>query len=98
MAESKAWAPGNPLTILIGDADDWTPPEPCRVLRDRPQVTYTEYAGAYHGFDAPSSKVRIRTSLAFTRNSDGRAHVGTDPAARAAAIETVTRTLADAFR
>lgn len=96
--ESKDWQARLPLTILMGGADDWTPPEPCRDLGQRPNVHYVEYAGAYHGFDAPDSPVRVRSGLTFTRDGSGRAHVGTDPAARAAAIEEVLRTLGEAMR
>jgi dienelactone hydrolase len=98
VAERPDWAPRLPLTILIGGADDWTPPLPCRALGERPGVGYVEYPGAYHGFDAPNSPIRVRTGLTYTSNGDGRAHVGTDAAARAQAIEAVTRTLAQAFK
>ena len=37
----------------MGAADDWTPPEPCRILGARAGVRYIEYPGAYHDFDAP---------------------------------------------
>ncbi len=96
-AESKTWAPGNPLTILIGDADDWTPPEPCRALvRQHPSIKLMEYPGAVHGFDTPDLPLRTRTDVGLA--PDGRAKVGTDPKARAAAIDAVTRILADAFK
>jgi dienelactone hydrolase len=107
LAEQPAlWAPRLPLTILMGSADDWTPPEPCRALDARLGPTgnktagwrYIEYAGAFHGFDAPNTPVRVRTGLVYSKNGDGQAHVGTDPAARAQAIDVVARTLADAFR
>lgn len=94
-----AWSTSVPLTILMGGADDWTSPEPCRVLGfTRPFVRYIEYPGAYHDFDAPDVPVRVRKNLAFTAGKSGEAHVGTDPAARAAAIVEVTAILAAAFR
>lgn len=97
MAESKAWAPGNPLTILIGDADDWTLPEHCRALAmQHASITLIEYPGAVHGFDAPDTPLRTRTDVGLTAN--GRAKVGTDLKARAAAIGEVTRILAEAFK
>ncbi len=95
--ESATWTPGTPLTILIGDADDWTRPEPCRALVKRhPTIGYVEYPGAVHGFDAPNSPLRTRTDVGST--GDGRAKVGTDPKARAAAIAEVMRLLGDAFK
>ena len=45
--------------ILIGDADDWTPPARCTRWRDTVQTNghtlrMTTYPGARHAFDAPS--------------------------------------------
>lgn len=96
--DRQPWATRMPLTILMGGADDWTPPEPCRTLGARKDVRYVEYPDAYHDFDAPNAPIRVRTGLAFTANNSGQAHVGTHPVARAAAIEEVMRVLADAFK
>jgi len=97
---AAAFAPAAPLLLLIGEADDWTGPEPCRALAERAglAVTYVGYPGAYHGFDAPGSQVRLRTGLAFTVRGDGTAHVGTDPAARADALARVPSWLAERVR
>jgi dienelactone hydrolase len=54
------WKPSIPLTVLIGSADDWTRPAPCRRLAERTGFTYIEYPGAYHGFDAADARSRIR--------------------------------------
>ena len=51
------------------------------------QVTYIGHPGAYHDFDAPKTAVHERSGLA--RAPTGRAHVGTDPAARADALARV---------
>lgn len=44
-----------PVLILIGDADDWTPPDLCRQLADRNQssghLELVTFPGAFHGFD-----------------------------------------------
>lgn len=86
-----------PVTILIGAADDWTPPRHCRDLArlDR-AVTLVEYPNAVHGFDSPGSPRRTRTDTGYA--GAGGVQVGTDPKARAAAIELATSTLAAAFR
>ncbi|GIX10862.1 dienelactone hydrolase family protein [Elioraea sp.] len=83
--------PAAPLLLLMGEADDWTPPEPCRLLAERAgsAVTYVGYPGAFHGFDAPDRPPRLRRGFAFTGRGDGTAHVGTDPAARADALARV---------
>lgn len=84
------WAPAAPLLLLIGAADDWTPPGPCEDLAARHQaITLHVYPGAYHGFDAPNSPVRVREGVAFSAAGNGRVHVGTDPAAREDALSRV---------
>jgi dienelactone hydrolase len=94
------WQPRRPTTILMGAADDWTPPEPCRQLAAaHPDVVrYIEYPGAFHNFDAPDSPLRQRRNLAFTADKSGVAHTGTDPGARKAAIAHIEALLATAFR
>jgi dienelactone hydrolase len=88
--------PRVPVLILIGEADDWTPVEPCRdyVARARGLAQIVTYPGAFHGFDDPNSRPRRRTGLAYTRDGTGEAMVGTDPAARADAITRVSGFLA----
>lgn len=86
------WRPSVPLTMLMGAADDWTDPAPCKDLADRTGFRFVSYPGAYHGFDTPNSAVHLRRGLG--RIPGGAAHVGTDPAARAAAISEVMAILA----
>lgn len=89
------WAPAAPLLLLIGAADDWTPPGPCEDLAAaHPSISFRAYPGAFHGFDAPDTPVRVREGLAFTASGTGRAHVGTEPAARADALSRVPAFLA----
>lgn len=96
-AESQKWAPRVPLTILIGEADDWTPPETCKTLAAKhPAIRLVTYPGAVHAFDAPNSPLRTLTGLGLPLN--GTAKIGTDPKARAAAIDEVQRILAQAFK
>jgi dienelactone hydrolase len=98
-AERESYVPHVPLTVLIGSADDWTPPGPCRELAGRHKsIRLIEYPGAVHGFDAPGSPRRTRTDAGLSARGDGRVEVGTDPAARAAAIAEVLRILAAALR
>jgi dienelactone hydrolase len=94
IARQADWHPRLPLTILIGAADDWTQPVPCRELAQREGFKLIAYPDAYHGFDAPNSKVRVRKGLGAVKS--GEAHVG-DPVARAAAIKEVMATLDRAF-
>lgn len=53
------YQPIAPLLILIGEKDDWTPAEHCRVLTERAQaagypVSIKIYPGAFHSFDSGS--------------------------------------------
>jgi dienelactone hydrolase len=99
LQESGRWRTRLPLLILMGEADDWTPPALCRELvaaaraRGEP-VDLVLYPGAVHGFDAPASQRRTRRGLAFTGDGSGEAQVGTDPAARGDALQRVPAFLA----
>jgi dienelactone hydrolase len=62
LAYEGAFKPRAPLLILIGELDDWTPPEPCRRLVAAAQaagypVEIKVYPAAHHSFD---SKVPVR--------------------------------------
>jgi dienelactone hydrolase len=97
--ERGNWHSRVPLLVLIGEADDWTPAEPCKQLVSAAAavgepVSIVTYAGAYHDFDHPSLKLHVRRGLAYTANGDGVAHTGTDPAARADALIRVMAFLA----
>lgn len=88
----RGWTTNVPLLLLVGDADDWTPLAPCRQLVESAttfgtSISLIAYPGAYHDFDAPDMPIHVLTSVATTRS--GRATLGTDPAARADAIERV---------
>jgi dienelactone hydrolase len=88
------WATSIPLTILMGEADDWTPASLCtslvsRVSREGAPVEIVTYPEAHHGFDAPDQPLRVRGGLAHTARRDGKATIGTNPAARADAVDRV---------
>ncbi len=97
--ENPNWRTRIPLLVLMGAADDWTPPGPCSGLIDAAQTRGEDariilYNGAFHDFDHPSLKIREREGLAFTANGTGKASVGTDPAAREDALVRVPAFLA----
>ncbi len=97
--ERGNWHAKIPLLVLIGEADDWTPAEPCRQLVSTADaagepVSIVTYPGAYHDFDHPDLAVHVRRGLAFTGSGSGVAHTGTNPAARADAISRVMSYLA----
>jgi dienelactone hydrolase len=95
----RAWSARIPTLILIGKADDWTPASACETMvagaRSRSaRVEIVTYPGAYHRFDHPNLPLRERTGLAFTPDDSGKAHVGSDTAARQDSIGRVTAWLA----
>jgi dienelactone hydrolase len=95
---ATAWSARIPTLILAGRADDWTPAAPCEQMvagaRGRTaQASIVVYPGAYHEFDRPDYPVRLLTGLANSADGSGRAHAGTNAAARADAIVRVTEWL-----
>jgi dienelactone hydrolase len=93
-----AWSARIPTLVLLGGADDWTPPAPCQEMIAEAQsrnalATVITYPGAYHGFDGADYPIRQRKGLAFTADGSGIAHHGTDEAARADAIKRVPQWL-----
>src|SRR5207249_10417953 len=89
-----AWSARIPTLLLAGSAADWTPATTCEQMvagaRGRSaQASIVVYPGAYHEFDRPDYPVRLLTGLANSADGSGRAHVGTNTAARADAIMRV---------
>lgn len=100
-AVKPEWDTKIALTILIGEADDWTNAPPCVALAGKAAsrgapVSIKVYPGAYHDFDAPDTKLRVRENVASTRSHT--ATVGTDPAARDDALERVPALLDAALK
>ena len=94
----RGWRTRLPLLLLIGEADDWTPADACAAMIDAARsdsalIDYVTYPGAVHGFDDPNLPLRQRKGLAFTSDGSGTAWSGTDPKARADAIERVSKWL-----
>ena len=93
-----AWSARVPTLILIGSADDWTLASTCQQMvagaRGRSaRADIVVYAGAHHEFDRANTPLRLRTGLARTADPGGRAHRGTNPAARADALKRVPQWL-----
>ncbi len=94
-----AWSARIPTLILIGSADDWTPAVACQQMvagaRGRSAgVKLIVYPGVHHEFDRADSPLRLRTGLINTADPSGRAHGGTNPAARNDALKRVPEWLA----
>ncbi len=95
------WAPPlPPLHLLSGANDDWTPAAPCSELVDRVRALgaaadIVVYPDAFHDFDDPVMRVHTKHDVATTASHT--ATIGANPAARADAIDRVTRILHDAL-
>lgn len=73
-----------PLLMLLGDSDDWTPPQACRDLARAAQgapVRLVGYPGAVHGFDNEGA-VRVRRDVPGGTHPGLGVHVGGQAAAR----------------
>ncbi len=89
---NTGWTSLIPLLVLVGDADVWTPAAPCKAMIDSAASRgfHSEihiFPGAYHDFDAPNLP---RREYPEYRTATGVVPImGTDPAARADALERV---------
>ena len=84
----------SPLLLLIGEADDWTPAAPCvawvEQLRQYQQdATITVYPGAFHDFDNPAGKFRIRADVPNGVKKGKGVTVAPDPKAREDAMAKI---------
>jgi len=97
------WAPRQPLLLLMGEADNFTPAAPCKEVLSRvpadavASITTHFYPGAHHAFDHPNLAVQVRTNVKLP--PDGHSPtVGTNPEARADAIVRVKQFLASTLK
>lgn len=87
-----------PMLIQSGEADDWTPARYCRELtgrlagrKDSAALEMDSYEGAHHSFDRIGLKVRFRPDVRNPNQASGLgATIGSNPAAREAAIKRTT--------
>jgi dienelactone hydrolase len=91
---NAAWSARVPTLILIGRLDEQASAAACQQMvagaKGRSaKVAIHVYPSAHHDFDHPSRQLQVRTGLPFTADNSGRAHSGTNPAARADAIRRV---------
>lgn len=102
LAREPRWAPRQPLLVLMGEADNFTPPAPCKELLSRSvasgaSVQMHFYPDAYHAFDAPNLPVRVLTEVKLP--PDGHSPpIGTNSEARADAISRVKQFLGSRVR
>ena len=86
------------VLLLVGELDDWTPPQACQRLAAQaadPRPVIETYRGAYHGFDS-TVPVRLRTDVPNGLNPGKGVHVGRNPAALKQSRERLLQFLAAA--
>jgi dienelactone hydrolase len=88
-----------PTLMLLGEKDDWTPPQSCVRLVERlrqaqpaAEVEVHVYADSHHGFDS-TRPVRFRPNVPNGASREG-VHSGGNPAARTAALRELDAFLA----
>lgn len=97
--ESVAYTSTAPVLILMGESDDWTRPENCRVLvagtgNDRNAISLHLYRNAYHDFDNSMQRdMKLHGVRIESPNATGTVAVGYNKAAHAAASKDVHRFL-----
>jgi dienelactone hydrolase len=97
--DNAAWSARVPTLILIGAADDQTSAQVCQrmVAGTRGRSAGTSiivYPGTYHDFDHPDRPLQVRGGYAFAADGSGKIHSGTNPVARADALQRVPQWLA----
>lgn len=103
LAREPKWKPRVPLLFLMGEADDFARPAPCRDLLTSlrstaaPRVQAQWYPGAYHAFDHPNLPERVMTNVKLPPHGHSPT-VGSNPGARADAVLKVKAFLADHLR
>jgi len=96
LTQAPGWRSDLRLAVLTGNDDDWAPAAACVSLAKQIEngggsLDLVKYYGAKHDFDAPGMPVHLKAGLTTTKS--GGAVIGTNPQARADAVERVTRLL-----
>ncbi len=91
------WSTAIPLLVLTGDADVWTPAAPCQAALAAAAargavIQMQTYPGAVHSFDA--SNLSRRELPEYRTRTGVIPIIGTDPSARADALQRVPAFLA----
>jgi dienelactone hydrolase len=86
-ASARSQTLAAPLLLLIGEADDWTPAAPCQAWIKQMQAAkqlanIALYPGAFHDFDSPGAKLRVRKDVPNGTSPGKGVTVGPDPVAR----------------
>lgn len=98
---SEHFHPYAPLLLLIGEADDWTPAEPCKALAATvaargEAMQIVTYPDTYHDFDNPAlTAKRLRKDVPNGVNPGAGVTTAPNPQAREDAKQRVVHFLAE---
>jgi dienelactone hydrolase len=92
------WQPALPHLMLLGAADDWTPPASCQRLAERfpQQIRVQTYADAHHGFDSDAPLQLVKGVISVTTKQP--VHLGGNSAAKAASQAELIKFLKEHFQ
>jgi dienelactone hydrolase len=103
VAAKPNWKPRQRMLFLMGDADNFTPPVPCKEMLARekaaggPAIDVHFYPDTFHAFDHPNQPKTELTNVKIP--PDGHSPiVATNPEARADAIVRVKKFLAEELK
>lgn len=90
----EPFKPAAPLLILMGENDDWTPPQACEAVEKKMEGSDTEialrlYPDTYHDFDAPGLPVHVRMDISGIGKPGAGVTSGGNPDARAMAYRSM---------
>jgi dienelactone hydrolase len=71
-----------PLVLMLGEKDEWTPPEPCIALGKAAAAEVNVYADSHHGFDEPIGEVKLYSQVPNSNNPGQGVRAGHNSAAR----------------
>jgi dienelactone hydrolase len=91
-ADRQTWVTAIPLLVLLGEADNWTPPKPCIAFLEDAKtrgspIELKLYPEARHVFDAPNLSLQERPTFRLPNGTVPI--VGTHHEARADALQRV---------
>lgn len=96
-ALKSGYRPGTPLVMMLGEKDDWTPPQPCIALGQAVGAEVNVYPDSYHDFDNPVGTVQLRRDVPNGINPGQGVHAGPNPAARELAYARLLQILKSTF-
>lgn len=94
----RGYRPATPLTMLLGEKDDWTPAEPCVRLAAAAGAQAKVYPDSHHGFDSPTGRVQHLPNVPNGVNPGRGVHAGRNPITGPQAWDDAIGLLREALR